>query len=340
MKMKNSIYISGVISAVILTIGALFKINHLAGASILLMVSIAFFTLFFLPLALWNNYSKEKKDGYLYVSILITLIICFAAALFKILHWPGAGILITVGLIAPFIIFLPAYIYYYNKSTNKDITKLIAILFLLVFVGMMDAFLSLGVSKYIINYAVLTNRATNQITSVLKERNEELYENLSSSQAISLDAQQVADFKNRTKELCNLIDEMRYSLVNAEGLNNEFCISGTGDINTPQLLGKDKTSLAPVALLKTDKASLLKNQLEEYKEYVENLNLKDFPFNLDEILDVDDTQYEDYQESWERTHFDGPIMVWALQKLDMIKMSVKMVEYEVLTGSFSSGSEV
>jgi len=338
--MRNSIYTSGVISAILLTTGALFKIMHWPGGGILLMVSIAFFTLFFLPLALWNNYSKEKKNAYLYISILITLIICFGAALFKLMHWPGAGILITVGLIAPFIIFLPAYIYYYNKSANKDITRLIAILFLLVFVGLMDAFLSIVVSKNIINYTVLTNRATNQITNVLKGKNEKLYETVSSSQAISFDAQQVADFKNRTKELCNLIDEMRYSLVNAEGLKNEFCISETGDINTPQLLGKDSNSLAPSALLKTDKASLLKNQIEEYKEHVKSLNLENFPFNLDEILNVDDTQYEDYQESWESTHFDGPIMVWALQKLDMIKMNVKMVEYEVLTGGFPSGSEV
>jgi hypothetical protein len=105
-------------------------------------------------------------------------------------------------------------------------------------------------------------------------------------------------------------------------------------------LGKDQTSLSSVALIKTDKASLLKNQIEEYKKYVKSLNLKDFPFNLDEILNVDDTQHENYQESWERIHFDGPIMIWALQKLDMIKMNVKMVEYEVLTGVCSFDSEV
>jgi len=324
----------------ILTIGALFKIMHWTGASILLMVSIAFFTLFFLPLALWNNYSKEKKNAYLYISILITLIICFGAALFKIVHWPGAGILITVGLIAPFIIFLPAYIVYYSNQSNKDITHFIAILFLLVFVGLMDAFLAVNVSKKIIDYAVLTNRTTNQITAVLEDRNENMYENLSSSQTVLLDTRQVADFRARTDELCNLIDELRYSLVTAEGLKNEFCISETGDINTPQLLGKDSNTLAPSALLKTDKASLLKNQIEEYREYIKSLNLKDFPFNLDEIFNVDDIYDDNNLESWERVHFDGPIMVWALQKLDMIKMNVKMVEYEILTTGFSAGSEV
>ena len=338
--MKNSIYISGIISAIMLTTGALFKIMHLMGGGILLMVSIAFFTLFFLPLALWNNYTKEKKNAYLYISILITLIICFGAALFKLMHLPGAGILITVGLIAPFIIFLPAYIYYYNKSANKDITRLIAILFLLVFVALMDAFLSLRVSKNIIDYGILTNQTTNQITTVLEDRNENIYVNLSSSQIFLLDTLHVDDFRARTDELCKLIDEMRFSLVNAEGLKNEFCISEAGDINTTQLLGKDMTSMAAAALYNTGKSSLLKIRIKEYKEYIRSLNLIDLSFNLDEIFNVEDTQYEDYQESWESIHFEGPIMVWALQKLDMIKMNVKLVEAEVLVSGIHNSSEL
>jgi hypothetical protein len=139
--MKKSIYISGIVSAVLMTIGATFKIQHWPGAGIILMVSIFFFVTFFVPATLWNNYQHTRQHAYLYISIFLTLLICFATALFKIQHWPGAGILVLVGVIAPFLIFLPAYIVYYNKQTNKDITNLIAVLFLLVFVAVMDALL-------------------------------------------------------------------------------------------------------------------------------------------------------------------------------------------------------
>ncbi len=338
--MKNSIYISGLIGAVGLTLGAMFKIQHFPGAAILLAVFISFFTLVFLPFALWNNYKKEKKNAFLHICIFITLLICFGAALFKILHWPGAGILILAGLLAPFIIFLPAYIVYYNKQSNKDITHFIAILFLLVFVGLWDAFLALNVSKRIINYAILTDQTNNQITNVLEQRNERMYENLQSSQPVLLNAQQIVSFKIRTDELCNFIDELRFSLVNAEDINNENCISETGDINISELLGKDKTSMAVVALLQTDKALDLKNQIENYRDYVKGLKLEDFPYDLDEIFNVNDINYEDQQISWERVQFEGPLMVWALQKLDMIKMKVRIVESEVLTTGFSPGSEV
>lgn len=137
--MNKIIYISGIVSAVLITLGSTFKIQHWPGAGVLLSISITFFALFFIPAALLNNFKHEKKNAYLYISIFITLLINFAAALFKIMHWPGAGILVMVGLIAPFLIFLPAYIVYYNRLPDKDITRFIAILFLLVFVAVMDA---------------------------------------------------------------------------------------------------------------------------------------------------------------------------------------------------------
>lgn len=142
--MKRLIYISGLISAIVLTTGTSFKIEHWPGAGILLTVAIGFFALFFVPAALMNNYKQVNKNAYLYISIFITLLINFSAALFKIQHWPGAGSMVTVALITPFVIFLPAYIVYFNKSPDKDITKFIAVMFLLVFVGVMSALLSVA----------------------------------------------------------------------------------------------------------------------------------------------------------------------------------------------------
>jgi hypothetical protein len=142
--MKKLIYISGIIAAIVLTIGTSFKIQHWPGAGILLTISISFFTLFFIPAALLNNYQHEKKNAYLYISIFLTLLFSFAAALFKIQHWPGAGIMVIIALISPFVIFLPAYIVYYNKLANKEIINFIAVLFLLVFVAVMDALLTVA----------------------------------------------------------------------------------------------------------------------------------------------------------------------------------------------------
>jgi hypothetical protein len=328
--MKNSIYISGIISAIGLTLGALFKIQHFPAAGILLTIFILFFTLIFLPAALWNNFKKEKKNAYLYISIFITIMICFGAALFKIMHWPGAGIVVLVGLIAPFIIFLPAYIYYYTKTANKDITNFIAILFLLVFVAMMDAFFAFGVSKNIIDYTIKINQTTSQINNILEEKNAMMYDNLTSSQPDLMDTRQITDLKSRTRDLCNLIDEMKFSLVTTADENNINHISDSGEIDLWKIKGKDNNSIATGKFLYTDEGRILKDQIAAYKEYVKSLNVKNLTFDTDEILNVNDINDKDQVRSWESAMFEGTMMVWAIQKLDMMKMNIKMVESEVL----------
>jgi hypothetical protein len=331
--MKNSIYISGIISAIGLTLGALFKIQHFPAAGILLTIFILFFTLIFLPAALWNNFKKEKKNAYLYISIFITILICFGAALFKIMHWPGARIVLFVGLIAPFLIFLPAYIYYYTKTANKDITNFIAILFLLVFVALMDAFLAFGVSKDIIDYTIQINQTTSQINNVLEEKNVMMYDNLTSSQPDFMDTGQITDLKTRTRDLCNLIDEMKFSLVATADKNNKNYISDSGEIDLRKIKGKDNSSIPSGKLLYTDEGRILKNQIAAYKEYVASLNVKNLTFDLDEILNVNDINNKDQFRSWESAMFEGSMVVWAIQKLDMIKMDIKLVESELLSTS-------
>jgi hypothetical protein len=328
--MKNSIYISGIISAIGLTLGALFKIQHWPAAGILLTIFIIFFTLVFLPVALWNNFKKEKKNIFLFISIFITIVICFGAALFKILHWPGAGIVVLVALIAPFVIFLPAYIYYYTKTANKDITNFIAILFLLVFVALMDAFLAIGVSKNIIDRTIQINQTTRQINAVLEGKNDMIYKNLQSSQSDVMDSQQIIFLKTRTIDLCNLIDEMKFSLVAAADKKNKNYISDSGEIDLWKIKGKDNQSIAAGKFLYTDEGRILKNQIVAYKEYVKSLNVKNLTFDTDEILNVNDINNKDQFKSWESAMFEGSMMVWAIQKLDMIKMNIKIVESEVL----------
>jgi hypothetical protein len=328
--MKNSIYISGIISAIGLTLGALFKIQHWPAAGILLTIFIIFFTLVFLPVALWNNFTKEKKNIFLFISIFITIVICFGAALFKILHWPGAGIVVLVALIAPFVIFLPAYIYYYTKTANKDITNFIAILFLLVFVALMDAFLAIGVSKNIIDRTIQINQTTRQINAVLEGKNDMIYKNLQSSQSDVMDSQQIIFLKTRTIDLCNLIDEMKFSLVAAADKKNKNYISDSGEIDLWKIKGKDNQSIAAGKFLYTDEGRILKNQIVAYKEYVKSLNVKNLTFDTDEILNVNDINNKDQFKSWESAMFEGSMMVWAIQKLDMIKMNIKIVESEVL----------
>jgi hypothetical protein len=76
------------------------------------MLGIFMLVFLFLPLALRNNYLGEgnRKNTALYVITWVTCLVVFVAMLFKVMHWPGAGIALIIALPFPYLVFLPAYI--------------------------------------------------------------------------------------------------------------------------------------------------------------------------------------------------------------------------------------
>lgn len=91
--MKQKLYILGTAAVLVTITGVLFKTNHLPGAAILLTTGIALLVIFFLPLALWDQYriSRNRKPLLLYIVLWITCMAAFTILFFKILQWPGAG---------------------------------------------------------------------------------------------------------------------------------------------------------------------------------------------------------------------------------------------------------
>jgi len=147
--MKQKIYIIGLIAVAVLGIAVTFKVNHWAGASILLTLGVFTLTLVFLPLALINNYKAEgsRKTLLLYIVTWVTCLLVFTAMLFKIMHWPGASVLLIVSLPFPFVVFLPVYLAVTSRIDNFNIYNTVFVLFLLAVVSLFNVLLALGVSR-------------------------------------------------------------------------------------------------------------------------------------------------------------------------------------------------
>jgi len=129
--------------------GVIFKIMHWPGASILLTLGIFVLLFIFLPPALLSSYKGEgrRENLALYVITWITCLVIFISMLFKIQHWPGAGLLMVISLPFPFVVFLPVYLYVTGKNERHNIYNTVAILFLLTIISSISALLALNVSK-------------------------------------------------------------------------------------------------------------------------------------------------------------------------------------------------
>lgn len=98
--MKNSMKTIGVLAMSLMAFGALFKIFHWPGASIMLTVSFFFTALVFFPSMLYVMYKEvnKKQHGLIYFASFIGGLLFMLGVLFKIMHWPGAHKMFIVGI--------------------------------------------------------------------------------------------------------------------------------------------------------------------------------------------------------------------------------------------------
>jgi hypothetical protein len=118
--MKSIMRISGIIAPVLLAVAALFKVQHWPGAGWLMALGFFLLCVFFLPSAIYVLYKENKgKRFFLYLFGFLSFFLLMAGILFKVQHWPGAGILLTIGIVAIVFLFLPTFLYVKIKDSEK-----------------------------------------------------------------------------------------------------------------------------------------------------------------------------------------------------------------------------
>ena len=122
--MKMTMKITGNVSLALLALATLMKILHLSSASILLLLGFVILGLVFFPSAIYTNYRdlEGRKSLTLHLSIFIGGLLFMFGVLFKVMHWPWAGVLLILGWVFILFIFLPLLLIkkYRESETSKD----------------------------------------------------------------------------------------------------------------------------------------------------------------------------------------------------------------------------
>lgn len=124
--MKKVMKFSAIAGPVLIAFGTLFKILHYPGAGILLTLGFVIATLLYLPSMLITMYieNKSKKLIFQYISGFLGASLCTLSFLFKIMHWPLAGIMLLAGVITLSVAFFPFWLTNFLKSTEDKSQKL------------------------------------------------------------------------------------------------------------------------------------------------------------------------------------------------------------------------
>ena len=119
-KMKNTMKFSGIAGTIAFGFAALFKIQHWPAAGILLILGALTLAFVFMPSALgvlWKE-THNKNKLFLYLSGFVTGFLFITGTLFKIQHWPVAGILLLGSAGTAVLLFLPALLY--DRLNDKE----------------------------------------------------------------------------------------------------------------------------------------------------------------------------------------------------------------------------
>jgi hypothetical protein len=228
--MKQKIYILGVITAMIVFTGTIFKINHYPGGAVLITVGITTLVLLFLPSALVNHYRAElnRKNLFLYIVTYITCFVVFTAMLFKILHWPHAGILLTIALPFPYVVFLPVFIGVTSKDKNFNIYNTVFVLLLLALNSVFSGLLALNVtSERIADSYQLSRNYINQ------QRGLSLLDADDKKSAVNL----------KIDEVIKIVNDCQEKILEIDGKTREQWRNLPGNLDRPDFRGSVANAL-------------------------------------------------------------------------------------------------
>jgi hypothetical protein len=122
--MKKVTFGFGLTSTFLLLAGTIFKLMHWPGANVMFMLGAVILALIYLPLILWHKLKESPgNEALMHISGFVGLAFTTVGSLFKIMHWPGASVLLLIGMGTLAFIYVPIYFYKkYRVSANKPIT--------------------------------------------------------------------------------------------------------------------------------------------------------------------------------------------------------------------------
>lgn len=308
--MKQKIYLLGLLTAIVVVMGCIFKISHWPGAGILLMLGIFLLVFLFLPLALRNHYLGEgnRKNISLHIITWVTCLVVFVAMIFKVMHWPGAGVALIIALPFPYLVFLPAYIVTTARNRDSNIHNTVYILLLLAGFSVFSLLLALNVSREKIDISMDLSRNYNRVEQMI-------------DRTVPFDGQEGSG--NESDELLKVVNDYQELIFSSEGITEKQWE------NDPWLLSRPEyTDIASQALITNGDQPAPDLRLEHsLQTYLLSLRsgAPDAVINREApaILHMEVTLQGPYE--WTRRTFAESTRVWSVIYLDALETNLKLL---------------
>ncbi len=330
--MKKITLSMGIISSFLVLIGVAIKFMHWPGAGILLTIGCVLFALVYAPL-LYINKSKiaiTKYQKFVNIMALLAMMLIVTGFLFKIQHWPGAGIGLVAGNCL-LLILIPVLFIHGSKETDvvkkmNFFNEAIIIVLLASFSLFMWLMNSGSESPNAIANMELSIVKTDSLITNSNKLTFQTIQRIGSGQIDKLEKARLLG-NNMFKYIKNLKNEM---LMLTEEFKDTTVLDTLHFINL-----KSKTcSTIPKKVLfacvdkdpSKSKARELRTLLEAYKKALTELVPEKERAGLNLGLNTDSVKTDEGYKQWEHYTLKTKTLIGALTVLSKLQLDVREAE--------------
>ena len=330
------LYLTGMIAGILSIIGALLKIQHLAGAGILLTLGMVGLAFVFLPIfAVLKMREARKKNEPLntgmYISGVIAGILFITGALFKVQHWPGAGWVLIVSWFSVAVLLLPFSILNQLKQKENRVNNFFAIILVvsLVAIWIMSLVRSREPSKDYWNSFIQVESNLYHQAGQLNAMSDALVATAEMNELAALSS--LKEINAGADEICDYVQSVKQELVAGFCEENKALIRADGLVDLDQAYGKDDRNIVKRVMdakeFEDSKCFAIEEMLRKYKNTVlpwaKEEELRNY---IKEQLMADQAGPE---AGWALNLINVP-MVQSAAGLSMIQSTVRLIEYRLL----------
>jgi hypothetical protein len=321
--MKKIMIISGTFSAIVMSIGILFKFMHWPGASACIVLGIVISSLVFLPL-LFTLKAKEKqsiKDKLILGLATISGILISLAILFKIMHWPGANMMGTTFVIIMLALYIPLSFFSGIKNPEAKINTIVTTIIMIMGSGLFLTLVNLRPSVSIEKISIKQNKHLADCYEYATNQNNLIYTQLLSDS--TSDKKNLTELKEKSDAICKQIEELKMKIFQATEQ------TAATKINYDEIYYPDNYDIPTLITWREDMmpkpiVTSLSDNLNKFNDYVKST----FNQNSASLIDLSDEKLPEPGViiPWEMRNFYHVPLTCLLRNLNQLQIEIRLIE--------------
>ena len=324
--MKKVTFLFGLTSTFLLLAGTIFKLQHWFGAGLKIVVGAGLLAAGYLPMVLYHKLKESPSNERLvHVAGYLGMSLATVGALFKIMHWPGAGVMLIAGLAFLGFIYVPIYYFKkYQTSVNKPITlttSLVALTCLVVVFALVNVNSSVKFDQG------LAFAEQQSMTDSYTDRSTKMYVALEDVSAAS-------DIKSVSQSGWQQLEEIKIHLITtAEGISR-------AEAQTMPLahMGKKYNYDIPTHILFGDEGSefnigAIGEALRKVDDGLQGVYSEEVRPLVNSSLTADLSIMFDHNGQsvdWETFHFYQRPLIGVIGHISKLQIDIRQAEYQAL----------